>query len=511
MTGWIISILSFLFFAYIFLEWGIIWGIIVLILLLLVYGSCYLYYRLKGQWPWIAVLTGNLGSLKSVEISETKPKITFADVAGIDETIEELREIVDFIKNREIYVALGGKIPRGVIMMGPPGVGKTLSAQAVAGEANIGFIEMAGSSFVEKFVGVGASNIRDLFKKAKKLAPCIIFIDEFDSLGKRGSGDSGGEQEYAQTINQLLVEMDGFSTNENVVIMAATNRIDKVDEALLRSGRFDRKIYFHAPDLKGREDILGLHSRNKPLAKDINLRNIAKLTQGFTGADLAKILNEAAIAAGKKGGKEITHNDIIIAKERHVLGKEHKFMVIDSEEKRITAYHEAGHALLAAILENCDPPDKVSIIPRDMALGITALSPSKDRFNLSKKFLTDQIVMLLGGKAAEKVACETETAGAKNDIERATNIATAMICEYGMSDQLGPVAVNTDRGFAGSGDSFLQTQAQFEIKKMISESFKKAQDMLQKNIEALHAIASLLLEKETISGEEVIGLIKTRH
>ena len=497
--------LIFLLYFYILVVWGKI-AFFSLVAVGIGPYIYYVYYKKVGHWPWSSASVAVGGSNNS-GISESKPKITFADVAGIDEAKEELLEIVDFLKNKDRYLAVGARLPRGVLMAGPPGVGKTLSAKAIAGEAGVSMIEMAGSSFVDRYVGVGASNIRALFQRAKKTAPCIIFIDEFDSLGKRGAGDTGADHEYDQTLNQLLVEMDGFSSNEGVIVLAATNRMDKIDEALLRPGRFDIKIYFNRPDVNGREEILKVHARGKKLSEDVNLKDIAKLTPGLTGADLADIMNKAAIMVGKVGRTEMGQNDILAAKERLVLGKEKKSMIIDQEEKKVIAIHEAGHALLAVLLQHCDPPDKVSIIPRDMALGITALSPGKERHNVSKEFLCDQLAMLFGGRAAEKIAFNTETAGAKDDIERATNIAMAMVCEYGMSEEFGPIAVNANKGGAWGGNVALQASAQSEVIKLVKGSYDRAQDILTKNIGTLRAIADLLLDRETISGEEIMQLM----
>jgi len=469
----------------------------------------YIYFRRKGHWPLTSfLLTLASGGSREPVIEESKPKITFADVAGIDEAKEELLEIVDFLKNKDKYSRVGARLPRGLILIGSPGVGKTLCAKAIAGEAGVTLIEVSGSSFVEKYVGVGASSVRELFARAKRKAPCIVFIDEFDSLGRRGEGENngGGGHEYDQTINQLLVEMDGFSSDINVVVVAATNRIDKIDEALLRPGRLDRKVYLHRPDINGREAILKIHAKNKPLSSNVDLQTIARITPGFTGADLANLLNEAAIGVVKTGKSEIEHSDIILAKDKIILGKEKK-LAIDDQEKRITAYHEAGHAILAAVLENCDPPDKVTIIPRDMALGVTSLASSKDRYNVSKSFLLDQVVMLLGGRGAEKIVFGEETAGAKNDIERATDIITAMVCEYGMSENLGPIAVNISKSPLGAS---LTAKAHEEIIKLLKESYDRAIKILREHRVALDEIVHLLLEKETISGEEIVALLSKK-
>lgn len=503
----VLNSLVFLFLLYVLAEWGKI-AFLVLVVVSIGPYIYLMYYKKSGHWPWTPAIATMLGGQNSPSISESKPQITFADVAGIDEVKEELLEIVDFLKNPKAYLAVGARLPRGVLMIGPPGVGKTLSARAIAGEAGVLMIEMAGSSFVEKYVGVGASNIRALFQQAKTKAPCIVFIDEFDSLGKRSSGETDAGHEYDQTINQLLVEMDGFSPKEGVMVLAATNRVDKIDEALMRSGRFDIKIYFNRPDFNGREEILTVHARGKKLSGDVNLKDIARLTPGLTGADLADIMNKAAIMAGTIRKKEIDQNDILAAKERLILGKEKKSMIIGKEEKEVIAIHEAGHALLAVLLPHCDPPDKVSVIPRDSALGITVLSPGKERYNVSREFLCDQMTMLFGGRAAEKIACNTETAGAKDDIERATNIAMAMVGEYGMSEELGPVAVNANKSGTWGGNVLLQENAQNEVIKLIKDSYGRAQNILTKNIDNLRAIAALLLDKETISGEEIMKLLE---
>lgn len=492
----------FLFILYGWFNYGAGYRVIVVSAFLFSYG----YYVLNKRWPWDGRLA-SLGGGGDTKIIVSKPKITFADVAGIDEAKEELLEIVDFLKNPEKFTRVGGRLPRGAIMTGPPGVGKTLCAKAIAGEAGVPFIEMAGSSFVNRYVGVGAENIRQLFDRAKAKSPSIVFIDEFDSLGKRIEEGSGGDHEYNQTINQLLVEMDGFSSDHKIIILAATNRIDKIDEAFLRPGRFDRKIYIHRPDINGREAILKVHAKNKPLAKDVDLGYVARITSGFSGADLENLLNEAAIAAGKLEKTEISLAEINTARDRVILGKEKKSMIIDPEEKRITAFHESGHAILAAILENCDPPDKVTIIPRDMALGVTSLSPGKDRYNVSKKYLEDQMVMLLGGRVAEVIGCGVETAGAKNDIERATQIAHAMTCEYGMNKLLGPVAVNVLRGQRVIPSSMEQDEVHFEIQRLIKEMYRKAESLLSERVDILNNMAEVLIQKEVINGEDVANII----
>ncbi|OGN00020.1 MAG: hypothetical protein A3B91_03430 [Candidatus Yanofskybacteria bacterium RIFCSPHIGHO2_02_FULL_41_29] len=508
-----VTIAVLILFAYVLVILGKFYFIGLSVMTAVIIASIYAYRSSTGMWPWeklrlIATGAGDEG--KGPEISESTPKVTFDDVAGIDEAIEDLNQIVDFLRNKDRYTAVGAKLPSGVMLVGPPGVGKTLCAKAIAGEAGVTMIEVAASSFVEKYVGIGASKIRELFARAKSKAPCILFIDEFDSLGKRGEGDSGGDREYDQTINQFLVEMDGFSSKGNVMVLAATNRIDKIDEAILRPGRFDRTIYIDRPDVKGREAILKVHAKNKTMAEDVDLKYIAKLTPGFTGADLANILNEGAINAGKKGKKDISQEDILAAKERIVLGKERKSLVIDAEDKKIVAYHESGHALLAVLLKNVDLLDKVTIIPRDRALGITALTPGKDRYNVSKDFLCDQMVMLFGGRAAEKIACQTETAGASNDIERATAIATAMVCDYGMSSELGPISISASRSSSGMGNLIFQEQAQNEIIKLLKESYAKAEKILTDNVDKLHVIAKLLLEKEAVSGEEIVELVNKK-
>lgn len=500
----------FITLVILFAHTWFVWGKSYFIGLTVVTISLWIYYKMVGGLPWDKLIAASGGSGKPIVVSESKPNITFDDVAGIDEAKEELLEVVDFLKNKDRYTAVGARLPRGVMMAGPPGVGKTLCAKAIAGETGFTLLDVVASSFVEKYVGVGASEVRKLFAQARDKAPCILFIDEIDSLGKRGEGDSAGENEYNQTINQFLSEMDGFSSKGSVMVLGATNRIDKIDEAILRPGRFDRIIYIDRPDINGREAILKVHAKGKPMAEDVDLRHLAKTTSGSTGADLANVLNEAAMNAGKKDKKEISWQDIITAKERITLGKEKKSLIMDDEDKKVVAYHESGHALLAVLLENCDSVDRVTVIPRDRALGVTALT-SKDRYNMSKDFLCDQMVMLFGGRAAEKVVCKTETAGAKNDIERATEIATAMVCDYGMSEEIGPISINAGKGSSGMGNLVFQEKTQGEIIRLIKESYSRAETILKDNINALHAIASLLLEKETISGEEVIGLIKTRH
>lgn len=484
-----------LFFFYVLVAWGLIYFSILVLLL----GAAAFYFFRKGRWPWTSLaLVVKEKNTQGPTILESKPKLTFADVAGIDEAKEELMEIVNFLKNKEPYLNAGARLPRGALMIGPPGVGKTLSAKAIAGEASVSFIEMSGSSFVNRYVGVGANNIRQLFSQAKLKAPCIIFIDEFDGLGHRGEeSGNGGDREYNQTINEMLVQMDGFSSSGYVIVLAATNRPDKIDKAFLRPGRFDRQIYFDLPDISGREAILKVHARNKFLADDINLRDIARLTSGFSGADLENLLNEAAIIAGKDNRKEINYKDIISSKDSVTMGRERKSMVIDQQEKEVAAYHESGHALLAAILDHGDRPEKVTIIPRSLALGATSLAREKDRHNLSKPFLLDQLTMLLGGRAAEKVIFRNETSGARDDIAKATEIATAMICEYGMSDCLGPAIIprNSD-------------EAQIEIRKLLKESENRARRIIKERLETVQAMAKLLLQKETISGKEIADLLK---
>jgi len=450
--------------------------------------------------------------------SDDKMKVTFKDVAGADEEKEELVEIVEFLKNPKKFREIGAKIPKGVLLFGPPGTGKTLLARAVAGEAGVPFFSISGSDFVEMFVGVGASRVRDLFEQAKKNAPCIVFIDEIDAVGRqRGAGLGGGHDEREQTLNQLLVEMDGFSPNEGIIIIAATNRPDILDPALLRPGRFDRQIAVGAPDVKGREEILKVHTRNKPLADDVDLRIIARRTPGFTGADLANLVNEAALLAARLNLKKITQKQLEESIERVIAGPEKKSKVISEKEKRLVSYHEAGHALVGYLLPHTDPVHKVSIIPRGRAGGYTLLLPKEDRSYMTKSMLLDEITMLLGGRVAEDIILKEVSTGAQNDLERATETARKMVMEYGMSERLGPLTLGQKNQTVFLGrdiarDRNFSEEIAFaidkEVKSIIEQCYNKSRDLLTTNRKALHAIAQLLLEKETISAEEFEELMK---
>ncbi|WP_123054814.1 ATP-dependent zinc metalloprotease FtsH [Clostridium sp. JN-1] len=442
---------------------------------------------------------------------ENKKKVTFADVAGADEEKAELAEIVDFLKQPKKYIEMGARIPKGVLLVGPPGTGKTLLAKAIAGEAGVPFFSISGSDFVEMFVGVGASRVRDLFDQAKKNSPCIVFIDEIDAVGRqRGAGLGGGHDEREQTLNQLLVEMDGFGANEGIIMIAATNRPDILDPALLRPGRFDRQILVGAPDVRGREEILKVHSKNKPLAEEVKLDVLAKRTPGFTGADLENLMNESALLAVRKEKQKIGMDELEEAVTRVIAGPEKKSRVIDEEDRRITAYHEAGHAVVMRLLPTADPVHQISIIPRGMAGGYTMHLPEKDSSYMSKTKLEDEIVGLLGGRVAEKVIIGDISTGAKNDIERATTIAKKMVMDYGMSD-LGPIAFGSghDEVFLGrdlgKGRNFSEEVAfeiDREIKKLIDDGYKKAEKLLTENVSKLHAVAKALLEKEKLEANE---------
>ena len=441
-----------------------------------------------------------------------KDKVTFQDVAGADAEKDELEEIVEFLKAPQKYNALGAKIPRGVLLVGPPGTGKTLLAKAVAGEANVPFFSISGSDFVEMFVGVGASRVRDLFEQAKKNSPSIIFIDEIDAVGRqRGAGLGGGHDEREQTLNQLLVEMDGFSVNQGVIVIAATNRPDILDNALLRPGRFVRQVVVSAPGMLGREDILKVHARNKPLADDVDLKVVAKTTAGFTGADLANLLNEAALLAARRNKTQITTADIEDAMIKVVVGTEKKGRQMSDKEKRLTAYHEAGHAIIAKLLPDQDPVHQVSIIPRGLAGGYTMHRPTEDKYYSTKNEMYSEIIGLLGGRVAEKIVLDDISSGASNDIERASKIARQMVTKFGMSDVIGPINYGNDsdevfigRDFAHSKNFSEKVAAQIddEVSKTINSCYEKCMELIKTNIDKLENVAKALLDKEQISGEE---------
>ncbi|HVQ76874.1 MAG TPA: ATP-dependent zinc metalloprotease FtsH [Candidatus Binatia bacterium] len=462
----------------------------------------------------------SFGKARARLISEKQNKITFQDVAGVDEAKEELREIIEFLKDPPKFQKLGGKIPKGVLLVGPPGTGKTLLAKAIAGEANVPFFSISGSDFVEMFVGVGASRVRDLFEQGKKHAPCIIFMDEIDAVGRhRGAGLGGGHDEREQTLNQLLVEMDGFETNEGVILIAATNRPDVLDPALLRPGRFDRQVVVARPDVKGREEILRVHSRRIPLAPNVDLRVLSRGTPGFSGADLANLVNEAALLAARQDKKIVEMMDFENAKDKVLMGVERRSMIISESEKRTIAYHEAGHALVADLLPGADPLHKVTIIPRGRALGLTQQLPTDDKYNYSREYLTNRITILMGGRAAEEIVLQQQTTGAGDDLEKATEMARKMVCEWGMSDKMGPLTFGKgeEHIFLGremsrpkdySEDTAIVIDG--EIKRIVTESASRARQLIEDNIEKLHALARALLERESLDGEDIARILRAR-
>ncbi|MBN2655126.1 MAG: ATP-dependent zinc metalloprotease FtsH [Nitrospirae bacterium] len=460
----------------------------------------------------------SFGKAKAKLVSEKSVKVTFADVAGIEEAKVEVEEIIDFLKDPQKFLKLGGKIPRGVLLVGSPGTGKTLLAKAIAGEAGVPFFSISGSDFVEMFVGVGASRVRDLFEQAKKSAPCIIFIDEIDAVGRhRGAGLGGGHDEREQTLNQLLVEMDGFEGNEGIIIISATNRPDVLDPALLRPGRFDRQIVVPAPDFKGRLEILKVHTRNKPMAEDVMLEKIARGTPGFTGADLSNLVNEAALLAARQNKDSIEMKDIESAKDKVLMGVERRSMVLSDDEKKNTAYHEAGHSLVAILTPGTDPIHKVSIIPRGRALGVTQQLPIDDRYTYNKEYLSNTLKVLLGGRAAEELALNHMTTGAGNDLERATDLARKMVTEWGMSEKLGPLTfgkkdeqIFLGREIAKHKDYSEKTAEDIddEVKNIVMKAYLDAKQLITENKDLLDAVANSLLERETIDAAEIDEIIE---
>jgi len=461
----------------------------------------------------------SFGKSRARLASDSAKKVTFKDVAGVEEAKEELKEVIDYLKDPGKYKKMGAKIPKGLLLVGPPGTGKTLLAKAIAGEAGVPFFSMSGSDFVEMFVGVGASRVRDLFDQGKKHAPCIIFIDELDAVGRvRGAGYGGGHDEREQTLNQLLVEMDGFEENEGIIVVAATNRPDVLDPALLRPGRFDRQVVVDIPDVKGREGILKVHAQKIPLAKSVNLKVIARGTPGFSGADLANLVNEAALLAARKNKKKVGMEEFEFAKDKVLMGPERRSIVISEEEKKITAYHEAGHALLGMKLPNADPVHKMTIIPRGLSLGITQSLPENEKHNLTKAYLLDQLTLLMGGRAAEEIIFGegSITTGAQNDIERATKLARRMVCEWGMSERLGPLQYGQKEEpiFIGKEiarhKDYSEMTSQLideEIRNFVEGSYEKAKDILLKNRDTLEKLATRLLEKEVLDRKEIEKIV----
>jgi cell division protease FtsH len=459
----------------------------------------------------------SFGKSRARLMSDKTKKVTFEDVAGIEEAKAELKEIVEFLKDPKKFTRLGGRIPKGVLLVGAPGTGKTLLARAIAGEASVAFFSISGSDFVEMFVGVGASRVRDLFNQGKRNAPCIIFIDEIDAVGRhRGAGLGGGHDEREQTLNQLLVEMDGFESNEGVILVSATNRPDVLDPALLRPGRFDRQVVVPLPDVKGREKIFDVHAKKTPLSKDVNFSILARGTPGFSGADIENLVNEAALSAARENRDTVTMLDFEFAKDKVLMGSERKSMVISDQEKKITAFHESGHALVAKLTPGTDPIHKITIIPRGRALGLTQQLPQNEMHTYPREYLLNNIAILLGGRAAEEIVLKDYTTGSGNDIERATDLARKMVCEWGMSEQMGPLSygkkeeqIFLGREFAQHKDYSEQTaeKIDLEVAKIVSENYEKAKRLLSANLDVLHRLANELLEKEVLSADELDSII----
>jgi cell division protease FtsH len=460
----------------------------------------------------------SFGKSRAKLLTENQHRVTFSDVAGVDEAKDDLQEIIAFLKDPKKFTKLGGRIPKGCLLVGPPGTGKTLLARAIAGEAGVPFYSISGSDFVEMFVGVGASRVRDLFVQGKKNAPCIIFIDEIDAVGRhRGAGLGGGHDEREQTLNQLLVEMDGFEANEGVILIAATNRPDVLDPALLRPGRFDRRVVVPRPDIKGREGILQVHTRKVPLATGVDVGVLARATPGFAGADLENLVNEAALLAARNNKDKVEMQDFELAKDKVMMGAERRSMIISDEEKRNTAYHEAGHALVAKLLPGADPIHKVTIIPRGMALGLTQQLPMDEKHTYPREYLLNNLVILFGGRVAEELVLEHMTTGAGNDIEKATDLARRMVCEWGMSEKLGPMTFGKKEEEIFLGRDFTQKvdysentaiEIDAEVRRIIQESYHRAKDLLKTNLRLLHRIAEALLEKEVLDGSEIDAIVR---
>ncbi len=463
----------------------------------------------------------SFGKSRAKLLTENTHKVTFADVAGVDEAKDELQEIIQFLKDPKRFTRLGGRIPKGVLLVGPPGTGKTLLARAIAGEAGVPFFSISGSDFVEMFVGVGASRVRDLFVQGKKHAPCIIFVDEIDAVGRhRGAGLGGGHDEREQTLNQLLVEMDGFEANEGVILVAATNRPDVLDPALLRPGRFDRRVVVPRPDVKGREGILKVHIRKVPTSDDVDIVRLARSTSGFAGADLENLVNEAALLAARQAKEKVDMTDFELAKDKVMMGAERRSMVMSAEEKRKVAYHESGHALVAALQQGADPLHKVTIIPRGMALGLTQQIPLDDRYTESRHYLMTMLAVLFGGRVAEQMVFNEMWTGAGNDLERATELARKMVCQWGMSEELGPMTfgkqeeqVFLGRDIGHTKDYSEQTAVEIdrEVRRLLTQAYNTARQLLSENVVLLHALAERLIEKEVVDGIEVAEMVKAHQ
>ena len=491
------------------------------ILTALILGAIWYMMSVRAQGGMGPDRMNKFGSARTRTLSEKDKKVTFDDVAGADEEKEELQEIVEFLKDPKEFISLGARIPKGVLLVGPPGTGKTLLAKAVAGEAGVGFLSISGSDFVELYVGVGASRVRDLFEQAKKTSPAIVFIDEIDAVGRqRGTGLGGGHDEREQTLNQLLVEMDGFAANEGVVVLAATNRADVLDPALLRPGRFDRQIYVGLPDIKGREEILKVHAKGKPLAEDVDLKELAQGTAGFTGADLENLINEGALLAGRKHQKFITMKDLREAEIKVIAGPEKRSRVIPEHERKLTAFHEAGHAVVMHMLPGQDPVSQITIVPRGQAGGMTISLPEEDRSYLSKRYMEDRIVGLLGGRVAEQLCLGDISTGASNDIQRATSIARKMVASYGMSEKLGTVAFDSghDEVFIGRtmGQSrgyseAVAAQIDEEVKNIVGAAYSRCEQLLTENRKALNDVAAYLLEYETMDRAAFLKVFETEE
>ncbi|GBL38898.1 MAG: ATP-dependent zinc metalloprotease FtsH [Nitrospiraceae bacterium] len=459
----------------------------------------------------------SFGKSRARMLTEDRKKVMFSDVAGVDEAKEEVLEIIEFLRDPRKFQKLGGRIPKGVLIVGPPGTGKTLLAKAIAGEASVPFFSISGSDFVEMFVGVGASRVRDLFEQGKKHAPCIIFIDEIDAVGRlRGAGLGGGNDEREQTLNQLLVEMDGFDTTEGVILVAATNRPDVLDPALLRPGRFDRQVIVNRPDLRGRTEILKVHTKKVPIATDVELEKIARGTPGFSGADLENLVNEAALWAARQNKKEVEVVDFEMAKDKVLMGAERKSLILSDDEKRTTAYHEAGHALIAKLIPGTDPVHKVTIIPRGRALGVTMQLPTDDRHNYSKEFLYNNLAILMGGRVAEELVLKHITTGAGNDLERATDLARKMVCEWGMSEKLGPltfgkkeeeVFLGREMGSRRDFSEQIALEIDYEVKRLVTENYERAKRLLTEHMPSLKGLAEALLEKEVLDSADIDQII----